>query len=625
RIEVSVWAFGRGKQAWLIEHRVLMGDTARDPVWTQLRAMLAETWTHACGAQLPLARFAIDTGYATQAAYTFVRACRDSRVMAIKGVARGAALIGTPTAVDVSVGGKKLRRGLKLYSVTVGIAKQEIYNNLRKQASVAEDGVTLTYPPGYIHLPKVDAEYLQQLCAEQLVTRRDRNGYPVREWQKLRERNEGLDCFDEQTEVLTRNGWKPFAAVTYGDVLATVNLDTDFIEYQTPQHLIARDYAGPMLAVAGTRLNFMVTPNHRMVTYRKQFDRTIMRWRFDTPPQITLAKDLTIHHTIKINAYWRGIAHATVTIPASCKRSCRTVIEPEQQVSATMLARLLGWFVAEGTCSITAHQHSIRRRVEIAQTKPEGRALIATVLDQLPWTWHWTDTSAVITSKQLYDYLQRECWGLQHQRRVPQWIKDADQDVIAAFVDAAVAGDGWIQNGHRSYATTSRALGDDMAELFFKLGGTPSITERQFTQWSIGGRSGTDVQLQYHVRENNKRRSAALDGKDRKFMVNSVPYQGRVYCATVPNGTLVVRRAGKMLIAGNCVVYSRAAASAAGLDRFEQRHWRELERSLGINDAPDRPPIAAMQSDNEATGDGGLSTSARPNRRRVVKSRWLHR
>ena len=194
RIEVSVWAYGRGKEAWLIEHRALMGDTARDPVWVQLRGVLAETWTHACGAQLPLARFAIDTGFATQEAYAFVRACRDSRVMAVKGAARGAALIGTPTAVDVSVGGKKLRRGLKLYTVAVGLAKQEFYNHLRKQVSVGEDGTTLVYPPGYIHLPKIDAEFLQQLCAEQLVTRRDRNGYAVREWQKLRERNEALDC-----------------------------------------------------------------------------------------------------------------------------------------------------------------------------------------------------------------------------------------------------------------------------------------------------------------------------------------------------------------------------------------------------------------------------------------------
>jgi len=111
RIEASIWAFGRGKESWLVEHRVLMGDTARDAVWKQLADLLAENWTHASGAALPLARFALDTGFATQEAYTFVRTCRDPRVMAVKGVARGAALIGTPTAVDISKGGKKLRRG----------------------------------------------------------------------------------------------------------------------------------------------------------------------------------------------------------------------------------------------------------------------------------------------------------------------------------------------------------------------------------------------------------------------------------------------------------------------------------------------------------------------------------
>jgi phage terminase large subunit GpA-like protein len=90
RIEASVWAFGRGKESWLVEHRVLMGDTARDAVWKPGR-MLAENWTHDSGAAMPLARFALDTGFATQEAYAFVRACRDPRVMAVKGVPRGAA------------------------------------------------------------------------------------------------------------------------------------------------------------------------------------------------------------------------------------------------------------------------------------------------------------------------------------------------------------------------------------------------------------------------------------------------------------------------------------------------------------------------------------------------------
>jgi phage terminase large subunit GpA-like protein len=195
RIEVSVWAFGRGKEAWLVEHRVLMGDTAREDVWNRLAGVIAESWTHESGAQVPLARFALDTGYATQEVYAFVRATHDSRVMPVKGVPRGAALIGTPTAVDVSKGGKKLRRGIKLYSVAVGIAKLEFYNNLPKGADVGDDGTTTTFPAGYVHLPKIDAEFIQQLCAEQLVTRRDRNGFPIREWQKMRERNEALDCY----------------------------------------------------------------------------------------------------------------------------------------------------------------------------------------------------------------------------------------------------------------------------------------------------------------------------------------------------------------------------------------------------------------------------------------------
>lgn len=195
RIEASVWAFGRGKEAWLVEHRVLMGDTAREAVWAQLAALLGETWTHASEAAMPLSRLALDTGFATQEAYAFVRSCRDPRLMAVKGIARGAALIGTPTAVDVTQSGKRLRRGIKVFSVVGGIAKLEFYNNLRKAPDVQDDGVTVKYPTGFVHLPKVDAEFVQQLCAEQLITRRDRNGFAHREWQKMRERNEALDCY----------------------------------------------------------------------------------------------------------------------------------------------------------------------------------------------------------------------------------------------------------------------------------------------------------------------------------------------------------------------------------------------------------------------------------------------
>ena len=152
-------------------------------------ARIAALHEQARGAELKLEGLGIDSGFATQEVYGWVRGQPAGRIFALKGVERGSALVGLPTAVDVSRGGTRLRRGAKVRTVATGLAKLELFNHLRLPAPL--DGEP--FPPGYVHLPKVDAEFLKQLCAEQLVTRRDRRGYARREWQKTRERNEALD------------------------------------------------------------------------------------------------------------------------------------------------------------------------------------------------------------------------------------------------------------------------------------------------------------------------------------------------------------------------------------------------------------------------------------------------
>jgi phage terminase large subunit GpA-like protein len=48
---------------------------------------------------------------------------------------------------------------------------------------------------GFVHLPRgAEAEWVKQLVAEQLVTVKTKRGFSRLEWQKLRERNEALDC-----------------------------------------------------------------------------------------------------------------------------------------------------------------------------------------------------------------------------------------------------------------------------------------------------------------------------------------------------------------------------------------------------------------------------------------------
>jgi phage terminase large subunit GpA-like protein len=101
-----------------------------------------------------------------------------------------------PTYVDATIGGKRLRRGARLWTVATATFKAETYRFLRiERPSDEARGSGARDAPGMIHIPGwADSEWLKQLVAEQLVTIRDRRGHARLEWQKLRERNEASDC-----------------------------------------------------------------------------------------------------------------------------------------------------------------------------------------------------------------------------------------------------------------------------------------------------------------------------------------------------------------------------------------------------------------------------------------------
>ena len=160
-----------------------------------LAALLGETWPHFSGVRLGLARLAIDTGYEAPAVYAWARRQGWGQVLPLKG-AEGfnrSAPVSGPTHVDATEGGVKIRRGARLWTVAVATFKSETYRFLRSAAPA--DDVNARHPAGSIHLPRgVDAEWVKQLVAEQLITVKTRRGFTRLEWQKLRERNEAFDC-----------------------------------------------------------------------------------------------------------------------------------------------------------------------------------------------------------------------------------------------------------------------------------------------------------------------------------------------------------------------------------------------------------------------------------------------
>lgn len=211
RIECDIWGWGEGFSSWLIDHVVISGSPRGPEPWDELAGLLARDWPRATSGRARIAKVCVDTGGRdTAAVYGHLRRLREPRIAATKGVEgwNRAQPVQGPTPVDALVNGQKMRRGLKLWTVSVSTWKADLYRRLWLGRGDG-DG----YPAGWVHLPDgIEAEWVKQLVAEQLRTGNDRRGFPRQEWAKLRDRNEALDC-----AVLARAALWLLGADRYGD------------------------------------------------------------------------------------------------------------------------------------------------------------------------------------------------------------------------------------------------------------------------------------------------------------------------------------------------------------------------------------------------------------------------
>lgn len=179
RLEVSYIGWGRDDESWVINHEILYGDPSTPQLWTSLDSKLFTTFVTNDGRQLPVRATCVDSGgHFTNTVYSYAKKNYARRVFAIKGVGgEGKAIVGRPSKNNI---GKCL-----LFPIGVNTAKDLIFARMR----IKDEG------PGYIHFhDDLNDEYFRQLTAEKVVTKFVR-GYKQRVFQKIRPRNEALDCF----------------------------------------------------------------------------------------------------------------------------------------------------------------------------------------------------------------------------------------------------------------------------------------------------------------------------------------------------------------------------------------------------------------------------------------------
>jgi len=180
RIAVVLRAWGMGEESWLIFHGEFYEDA-----FAQLDQLLATRIYSVDNRIVPIVSVGVDSGFRTQEVYNYCR-FRGPTVFALKGErSRHKAIVGKPTLQDVSWRGKTIEKGIKLWHIGVDTAKATLYSRFKEKVSPG---------PGCYHwYIGTSEEYFLQVTGEkQEVTMKD--GFPILDWVKVRERNEALDC-----------------------------------------------------------------------------------------------------------------------------------------------------------------------------------------------------------------------------------------------------------------------------------------------------------------------------------------------------------------------------------------------------------------------------------------------
>lgn len=358
-------------------------------------------------------------------------------------------------------------------------------------------------------------------------------------------------CYTDDTEVLTRAGWKRFQDVDMAtDEFATRNQQTRRFEWQRATYFHQEDWDGDVVRFTSRSLDLTVTPNHRMVA---TIDRD---HRYE---RIVQARDLLGSRRgnwqLPATSEWGGERVARFVLAKADVRARGVDIDGDD------FAAFMGMWLAEG--SKGGNQGGNTSTIVVSQKCDskgfvEYRALLTRILGREP---SYNGKVFTFKNKTLRDYLAQ--FGGATEKFVPETIKNMPPEQLAIFWRYYMLGDGHYECGEaearkgatalgfvgrQRICTSSRRMADDLQEVAQKLGYSASVTPKM-------RRDVTMSDGRVILAENCKQGwvVSLRTTKYQSFSTESVHYSGKVYCVSVPNEVLYVRRNGLPVWCGNTV------------------------------------------------------------------------
>lgn len=387
------------------------------------------------------------------------------------------------------------------------------------------------------------------------------------------------ECYSEDTQVLTKNGWRYFYEVKKNDEVFTLNTETDEVELQKPVRFYEFEHNGKLYNFKSKKLDLLVTPNHNMVV--KQYNPELKSGNYNF--KFVKAKDFNPDtHFIPKQAIWKGKEEEYFTLPAIeiKKYSGFTGKYRKEKLEAKKIVMsdwipFFGFWLAEGCTYLRKRNRKERNKpyyeyqIRISQNKGENAEEFKKILERLPFEYMVKEMGEklefCIWSKQLFSYLRN--FKGSGEKFIPEEIKELSKYYLSSLLEWMMRGDGYEGNGNIEYYTKSKKLADDVQEIILKIGFTANVYKKNrgaFSWFKVCNSRSKHFRIS-------------------KENIEEVDYKGKVYCLEVPNHTLYVRRKGRACWCGN----SAGAQAVSSFDtllapfiRYDKLSYYQVKQSI---------------------------------------------
>lgn len=362
-------------------------------------------------------------------------------------------------------------------------------------------------------------------------------------------------CFDDKTEIMTENGWRLFKDLSKDEKVATLSKDNK-LEWQQPTNYTDEEYEGNMLHFSHRTFDLLVTPNHRMLVRRylvnvengrksileyitKSHRKIEFNWKLKEAQELADCKRQEWQMR-RGGQSWNGTLIPEIEIPYIESKNKGAKMRHIGKLPIDDVSELIAWYVTEGCINKKNIQLTISQSQRVNKENHEKIVDLFRRIGFNPTPRGRDLKDITVCSKELCLWLKSECASGSRNIYLPKWLKDQPTDILKIVFDTMIEGDGWYTDKGYGYKSISKRLRNDLSEVAIKLG--LAVTEH--------GESLSITKEQIYPTINTK----PLIEK----------YNGQIYCVSVPNGIIMVRRNGRNIWSGNSYKMQKLVESLEG-------------------------------------------------------------